>query len=103
MRPDAGGGCGVSANEYSCAHGAQIIFGDLTPYLTYGFNFTLSDSVIGGFPPEKVKISDEFSLDTAVVMRDMRHLVNRLRQKLGNHTIHSLNLRFIMPVFTFIM
>jgi hypothetical protein len=30
--------CGVSANEYSCAHGAQINFGDLTPYLTYGYN-----------------------------------------------------------------
>ncbi len=30
-----GGGCGISANEYSCAHGAQINFGDLTPYLTY--------------------------------------------------------------------
>jgi hypothetical protein len=27
--------CGVSANEYSCAHGAQINFGDPTPYLTY--------------------------------------------------------------------
>ncbi len=25
--------CGVSANEYSCAHGAQISFGD--PYLNY--------------------------------------------------------------------
>jgi hypothetical protein len=24
-----GGGCGVSANENSCAHGAQINFGDL--------------------------------------------------------------------------
>ncbi len=31
-----GGGCGVSANEYSCAHGALINFGNLTPYLTYG-------------------------------------------------------------------
>ncbi len=31
-----GGGCGVSANEYSCSHGAQIIFGDLAPYLTFG-------------------------------------------------------------------
>ncbi len=30
-----GGSCGVSANEYSCAHGAQINFGDLTTYLTY--------------------------------------------------------------------
>ncbi len=28
-----GEGGGVSANEYSCAHGAQ--FGDITPYLTY--------------------------------------------------------------------
>ncbi len=27
--------CGVSANEYSCAHGAQINFVDLTLYLTY--------------------------------------------------------------------
>ncbi len=37
MSPNAGmwggGGCGFSANEYSCAHGAQINFGDLTPYL----------------------------------------------------------------------
>jgi hypothetical protein len=33
MSPNAGGGGGrrVSA-EYSCAHGAQINFGDLTPY-----------------------------------------------------------------------
>jgi hypothetical protein len=30
-----GRGCGVSANEYSCPHGAQINFGDLTPYLIY--------------------------------------------------------------------
>ncbi len=30
-----GGGCGVSDNKYSCAHGAQINFGDLPPYLTY--------------------------------------------------------------------
>jgi hypothetical protein len=33
-------GCGVSANEYSCAHhvtwSPQINFGDLPPYLTYG-------------------------------------------------------------------
>ncbi len=30
-----GGGCGVSANEYSCAHG------DLTPYLTYAFKYSV--------------------------------------------------------------
>ncbi len=27
----------VSANEYSFAHGAQLNFGDLTPYLTYAW------------------------------------------------------------------
>jgi hypothetical protein len=27
----------VSANKYICSHGAQINFGDLTPYLTYDF------------------------------------------------------------------
>jgi hypothetical protein len=31
-----GRGCGASANEYSCAHGAQINLGDLNPYLTCG-------------------------------------------------------------------
>jgi hypothetical protein len=39
MSPNAGErrGCGVSANEYSCTHGAQNInFGDLNPYLTKG-------------------------------------------------------------------
>jgi hypothetical protein len=37
MSPNAGEGwsCGLSANENSCTHGAQINFGDLTPYLTY--------------------------------------------------------------------
>ncbi len=31
----SGGGCGVSSNDHSCAHVAQINFGDLTSYLTY--------------------------------------------------------------------
>ncbi len=30
-----GWGFGVSANEYSCAHGAQINFGDQNPYFTH--------------------------------------------------------------------
>ncbi len=30
-----GGGCGVSAIEYSFARGAKINFGDLPPFLTY--------------------------------------------------------------------
>ncbi len=33
-----GGGCWVSANEHSCAHGAQKNFGDVTPCLSYGIN-----------------------------------------------------------------
>ncbi len=32
------GSCRVSANEYSCTHGAQINFVDLTPHLTYADN-----------------------------------------------------------------
>jgi hypothetical protein len=39
--PKCGGwgwGCGVPANEYSCAHGAQINFGDPASYLTYGLS-----------------------------------------------------------------
>ncbi len=47
MSPNAGGVegvCGVSANEYSCSHGAQINFGDLTLYLTYArVSFTKND------------------------------------------------------------
>jgi hypothetical protein len=80
MNPNAGrrGSCGISANEYSCTYtGAQINTGDLTPYLTYGFNFTLSDSVIGGFPPDKAKINEEFLLNMIKVMRDMRHIVKQ--------------------------
>ncbi len=41
-RKNAGGGggkCGVSAYEYSCAHGALINFGDLAQYLTYGVSY----------------------------------------------------------------
>jgi hypothetical protein len=33
-----GKGFGVSANEYSCAHRAEINFGDLTPHLTNAEN-----------------------------------------------------------------
>ncbi len=37
------GGYGVSATEYSCAHGAQINFGNLTPYLIYGWDTRISN------------------------------------------------------------
>ncbi len=36
---------GVSANEYSCAHGAQLNFGDLTPYLTYAVDISFKNEV----------------------------------------------------------
>jgi hypothetical protein len=42
--PKCGGrgcGCGVLANEYNSAHRALINFGDLTPYLTYGFHIVI--------------------------------------------------------------
>ncbi len=37
--PNAGGGGGASANEYSCVQGAQINFEDPTLYLTWGMCF----------------------------------------------------------------
>jgi hypothetical protein len=40
-----GGGCGFSANEYISAHGAQINFGDLTPYLTYSCDYSLFSTI----------------------------------------------------------
>jgi hypothetical protein len=49
MSPNAegrGGGSGVSANEYSCADGVQINFGDLAPYLTYAsYRHMLNDDI----------------------------------------------------------
>ncbi len=47
------GGCGVSAKEYSWAHGAQINFGDLTPYLTYGATPLLQTSTDSSTHPVK--------------------------------------------------
>ena len=41
-----GEGGSRSANKYSCSHGAQINFGDLTPYLTYGFFSRVSQAGI---------------------------------------------------------
>ncbi len=41
-------GSWVSANEYSWAHGAQINFGDLTPYLTNGFDIVCEANIRGG-------------------------------------------------------
>jgi hypothetical protein len=46
MNAGGGGGSGVSANEYSCAPGALINFGNLTPYLTYDINRLFNESCV---------------------------------------------------------
>ncbi len=53
MSPNAEGrgNCGVSANEYSCSHGAQIIFGDPTQYLTYESVCPFVGITVGSPPP----------------------------------------------------
>ncbi len=58
---EGGGGCGVSANEYSYANGTQINFGDLTPYLTYGVHSVIwaqmaLASLVAISGPKKVSI-----------------------------------------------
>ncbi len=68
-----GGGCGgVSANEYSCAHGAQINFADLTPYLTYGRRLVVDVYLYkvqlglskDGFRLTTNKLTEKFSADS---------------------------------------
>jgi hypothetical protein len=47
MSPNAGGwvGCGISANEYSCARGAQINFGEIKLHINpMIFSHSQSDS-----------------------------------------------------------
>ncbi len=45
-----GGGYGFSANENSCAHGAQINNEDLTPYLTYDSKESIPPACLIGWP-----------------------------------------------------
>ncbi len=45
------GDCGDSANEYSCVHGAQSNFGDLTPFLWFHIS-KVFDSVCLSVPQE---------------------------------------------------
>ncbi len=50
-----GGCCGVSANEYSCAHGAQINFGYLTLYLAlWGNSLCLCESRVKPVSPQMI-------------------------------------------------
>jgi hypothetical protein len=52
-----GRGCLVLANECSCAHGAQINFGDLTPYWTYTHAFLRSYDSAPRPPPPPTPVS----------------------------------------------
>jgi hypothetical protein len=88
MRGGVGGGgvCGVSAKENSCAHGAQINFEDLPPYLTYSIDFdhvdpfstpssiTVIDSIIHYSQPLFISVnnySDYLGLGNPSWPRDM--------------------------------
>jgi hypothetical protein len=73
------GGCRVSANMYSCAHGAQINFGNLTPYLTYGTIslyciwlpcFRLHGTPITALPTSKCKEDPRNSLGLSLSSND---------------------------------
>ncbi len=44
----------VSAHEYSYAHGAQINFGDLTPYLPHGILGPVKTMVVCDFGHKSV-------------------------------------------------
>ncbi len=64
MSPNAGGIRGLAANEYSCAHGAQINFGDLTPYLTYELYSTCV--------PVGIARSSQFNIERALHRQTVR-------------------------------
>jgi hypothetical protein len=72
MSLNAGGGkgvAGVSANEYSCAHGPQINFEDRTPYLINGWE-ALRGSVIFNI---KVSVSQTESVESMCSKVPGRH------------------------------
>ncbi len=65
-----GGGCGVSANEYSFAHGAQInFFEDLTPYLTYGKISGKQNGRLCVLPASKIT-SRTFRISSTILLKD---------------------------------
>jgi hypothetical protein len=83
MSPNAGGGMsrGVSANEYSCAStGAQIYFGDLSPYLTrvcakdnFFLHQTISESFINIFTDMRIFNYKNFLVATALYCRTKKY------------------------------
>jgi hypothetical protein len=102
-----GGCCGVSANKYSCAHGAQINIGNLTSYLTYGLHVRLFNRKVGpiieAFPaatwslftpaPELGgKISVHFATLVILVLRSAKVQYSRFHVK----THDSTRLKYIL-------
>ncbi len=93
--PKCGGGgrgCGVSANDYSCAHGALINFGD--PYLTYVLAVTLSPcshTVI-----RFVWVSAKFGTCTVVSVNGT-HVEEKMRRFKGEFEHFSFN---ECPIYT---
>ncbi len=67
MSTNAGDGGAVSANGYSCTHGAQINFGELTPYLTYAYD------------GQEQLISNSVGLKPAFAKRDKKQTLTGLR------------------------
>jgi hypothetical protein len=62
MSPNPWGeGCGLSANEYSCVHGALKNFGDLTPYLTHAVY-----KKEGRRPVSKTMVFDVYSMNKTI-------------------------------------
>ncbi len=96
MSPNAGGGvrCGVSANEYSCAYGALINFGDLTPYVTY---CSKSGPVLiqleKGLVHLKVKISKCFKTKKLnFTVYSAREKLNKIEDFYFSHSEHFLKM-----------
>ncbi len=71
------GSCGVSsANEYSFTHGAQINFGDLTSYLTYGFVIWQDGADLSADNSEEVLNEFKFLTQSEVYFRFRKKHVN---------------------------
>jgi hypothetical protein len=63
MSPNAGGRgevCKVTANEYTCAHGTQVNFRDLTPYLIINDSANTHLSAHPLFPPYPLTVELHF-------------------------------------------
>jgi hypothetical protein len=86
-------GCGISANEDSCAHGAQINFIYLTPYLTdsvedseYGKWFTASTT-----GRKNLEMKKESGAKSLTCMTNGPSYKNYVLDFLGNKRVENIN------------